>query len=160
MARRGGLLATLNGVRYLLFALGVLIFIGSNVDENSNTSDEVLNFASMCVLIGFPLPLLSFVFRFVVAVFRFVVWVLGLFGIVKRKPQTAPIPQMQVAVEWADELATDKQLGFIRHLGGNPPEGLTKGAASEMIDALLLEKDEERLEKARRATRRKKGGGT
>lgn len=42
--------------------------------------------------------------------------------------------------EWGSEPATYRQLGFIRHLGGNPPEGLTKGDASEMIDALLAKK--------------------
>ena len=136
MARRGGFSATFNGVRYLLFALGVLLLIGSKAEASS----DVRAFAWMCVVIGFPLPLLSFVFRFVVAVFRFVVWVLGLFGIVKRKPQAAPVPQMKVTVEWGDDPATDKQLGFIRHLGGNPPDGLTKSAASEMIDALLARK--------------------
>ena len=153
MARRGGFLATFNGVRYILFALGVLIIIGSKADGDGNASDGVIGFAWMCVVIGFPLPLLSLPFRFVV-------WVLGLFGIGKRKRQAAPTLQTRVTVEWADTPATEKQLGFIRHLGGNPPEGLTKSAASEMIDALLLEKDEERLAKAKRSTRQKKGGGT
>lgn len=47
---------------------------------------------------------------------------------------------VKVAVEWGDNPATDKQLGFIRHLGGNPPNGLTKSEASDMIDALLVRK--------------------
>ncbi len=129
MARRGGFSATFNGVRYLLFALGVLILIGSKAE----TSSDVRAFAWLCVVIGFPVPLL-------VLPFRFVAWLLGLFGIGKRKPQAAPVPQVKVTVEWADTPATDKQLGFIRHLGGNPPDGLTKSAASDMIDALLAKK--------------------
>jgi hypothetical protein len=129
VARRGGFSATFNGVRYLLFALGVLILIGSKAE----TSSDVRAFAWLCVVIGFPVPLL-------VLPFRFVAWLLGLFGIGKRKPQAAPVPQVKVTVEWADTPATDKQLGFIRHLGGNPPDGLTKSAASDMIDALLAKK--------------------
>lgn len=129
MARRGGFSATFNGVRYLLFALGVLILIGTKAEASS----DVRAFAWMCVVIGFPVPLL-------VLPFRFVAWLLGLFGIGKRKPQAAPVSQMRVTVEWGDDPATDKQLGFIRHLGGNPPDGLTKSAASEMIDALLARK--------------------
>ena len=127
MARRGSFAATLNGVRYLLFALGVLILIGSKAEASS----DVRAFAWMSVVIGFPVPLL-------VLPFRFVAWLLRLFGIGKRKP--APVPQVKVTVEWADTPATDKQLGFIRHLGGNPPDGLTKSAASDMIDALLAKK--------------------
>ena len=129
MARRGSFSATFNGVRYLLFALGVLILIGTK----SEASSDVRAVAWMCVVIGFPAPLL-------VLPFRFVAWLLRRFGIGKRKPQAAPVPQMKVAVEWADTPATDKQLGFIRHLGGNPPDGLTKSAASDMIDALLAKK--------------------
>lgn len=129
MARRGGFSATFNGVRYLLFALGVLILVGTK----SEASSDVRAFAWMCVVIGFPAPLL-------VLPFRFVAWLLRLFGIGKRKPQAAPVSQMRVTVEWGDDPATDKQLGFIRHLGGNPPDGLTKSAASEMIDALLARK--------------------
>lgn len=129
MARRGGFSAAFNGVRYLLFALGVLILVGTK----SEASSDVRAFAWMCVVIGFPVPLL-------VLPFRFVVWLLGLFGIGKHKPQAAPVSQMRVTVEWGDDPATDKQLGFIRHLGGNPPDGLTKSAASEMIDALLARK--------------------
>lgn len=129
MARRGGFSATFNGVRYLLFALGVLILIGTKAEASS----DVRAFAWMCVVIGFPVPLL-------VLPFRFVAWLLGLFGIGKRKPQAAPVSQMKVTVEWGDDPATDKQLGFIRHLGGNPPDGLTKSAASDMIDALLAKK--------------------
>ena len=129
MARRGGFSATFNGVRYLLFALGVLILVGTK----SEASSDVRAFAWMCVVIGFPVPLL-------VLPFRFVAWLLRLFGIWKRKPQAAPVSQMRVAVEWGDDPATDRQLGFIRHLGGNPPDGLTKSAASDMIDALLAKK--------------------
>lgn len=129
MARRGGFSAMFNGVRYLLFALGVLILIGTEAEASS----DVRAFAWMCVVVGFPVPLL-------VLPFRFVVWLLDLFGIGKRKPQAAPVSQMKVTVEWGDDPATDKQLGFIRHLGGNPPDGLTKSAASDMIDALLAKK--------------------
>ena len=135
MARSGSFLATFNGVRYLLFALGVLLLFGLKANGKSGTSEELLGFAWVCVVIGFPLPLL-------VLPFRFVAWVLGLFGIGKRKPQAAPVTQVRVTVEWGDDPATDKQLGFIRHLGGNPPDGLTKGAASDMIDRLLQEKGE------------------
>ena len=131
MARRGSFSATFNGVRYLLFALGVLMLIGSCAKTEGRTSDDTLAFAWFCIAVGIPLPLLALPFRFVL-------WLLRLFGIVKRKP--APVPQVKVAVEWGDEPATDKQLGFIRHLGGNPPDGLTKSAASDMIDALLAEK--------------------
>lgn len=133
MARRGSFSATFNGVRYLLFALGVLLLIGSSAKTDGQASDDLLAFAWFCVVVGFPFPLL-------VLPFRFVVWLLDLFGIGKRKPQAAPVPQVKVTVEWADTPATDKQLGFIRHLGGNPPDGLTKSAASEMIDALLARK--------------------
>ena len=133
MARRGSFSATFNGVRYLLFALGVLLLIGANVKTDGQASDDLLAFAWFCVVVGFPFPLL-------VLPFRFVSWLLRLFGIGKRKPQAAPVSQMRVTVEWGDDPATDKQLGFIRHLGGKPPKGLTKGAASEMIDALLAEK--------------------
>ena len=129
MARRGSFSSTFNGVRYLLFAFGVLSLVGSKAE----TSNDVRAFAWMCVVIGFPVPLL-------VLPFRFARWLLGLFGIGKRKPQAATVPQEKVTVEWADTPATDKQLGFIRHLGGNPPDGLTKSAASEMIDALLARK--------------------
>ena len=135
MARRGGFLATFNGVRYLLFALGVLLIFVLKSSGKAETSDELLGFAWFCVIFGFPLPLLALPFRFVA-------WVLGLFGIGKRKPQAAPVTQVRVTVEWGDDPATDKQLGFIRHLGGNPPEGLTKSAASDMIDRLLQEKGE------------------
>ncbi len=33
-----------------------------------------------------------------------------------------------------DELATDKQLGFLKRLGVDVPEGCTKKRASELID--------------------------
>ncbi len=73
MARRGGFAATFNGVRYLLFAFGVLILIGTK----SEASSDVRVFAWTCVVIGFPFPLLVFPFRFVA-------WLLRLFGIGKR----------------------------------------------------------------------------
>lgn len=149
MARRNS--PTVNGVRYFLFVVGALILFGSN--SSSSELDGVDALAVAFVIVGFPYFVLEWAFRLVA-------WVLGLFGIGKRKRQAAPTLQTRVTVEWADTPATEKQLGFIRHLGGNPPEGLTKSAASEMIDALLLEKDEERLAKAKRSTRRKKGGGT
>jgi hypothetical protein len=133
MARRGSFSATFNGVRYLLFAFGLLLIVGSCQKTEGRTSDDLLAFAWFCVVVGFPFPLL-------VLPFRFVSWLLRLFGIGKRKPQAAPVSQMRVTVEWGDDPATDKQLGFIRHLGGNPPDGLTKSAASDMIDALLAEK--------------------
>ena len=129
MSRRGGFAATFNGVRYLIFVLGALILVGTK----SSTESDVRAFAWLCVVIGFPVPLL-------VLSFRFVEWILRLFGIGKRKPQAAPVQQMKVTVEWDDEPATDKQLGFIRHLGGNPSDGLTKSSASKMIDELLAKK--------------------
>ncbi len=129
MARRGSFSATFNGVRYLLFALGVLMLIGSCAKTEGRTSDDTLAFAWFCIAVGIPLPLLALPFRFVL-------WLLGLFRI--SKP--APAAQVKVTVEWGDEPATDKQLGFIRHVGGKPPDGLTKSAASDMIDALLAEK--------------------
>ena len=132
MARRNS--PTVNAVRYFLFAVGVLLLIG----KGSREMGMVDAFALAFVIVGFPYFLLDLVVRLFVWLFRFVVWLLRLFGIVKRKP--APVPQVKVAVEWADTPATDKQLGFIRHLGGNPPDGLTKSAASDMIDALLAEK--------------------
>lgn len=83
MARRGCFSSTFNGVRYLLFALGVLLLIGSSGKTDGQASDDLLAFAWFCVVVGFPFPLL-------VLPFRFVVWLLGLFGIGKRKPQAAP----------------------------------------------------------------------
>ena len=127
MARRNS--PTVNGVRYFLFVVGALILFGSNSFEFDGLDALAVAF----VIVGFPYFVLEWAFRLVA-------WVLGLFGIGKRKPQAAPVPQMKVTVEWADTPATDKQLGFIRHLGGNPPDGLTKSAASDMIDALLAKK--------------------
>ena len=101
-------------------------------------------FAWMCVVIGFPVPLL-------VLPFRFVVWLLDLFGIGKRKPQAAPVPQMKVTVEWGDDPATDKQLGFIRHLGGNPPDGLTKSFQYGMA---MQEKCQRHLPDCRKSIKR------
>ena len=128
MARCGSFLATLNGVRYVLFALGVLLLIGEKCGDNPQPSSGLTAFAVACLFIGFPFQLIV----------RFVAWLLRLFGIGKRK--SAPVSQVRITVEWGDDPATDKQLGFIRHLGGNPPKGLTKGAASEMIESLLAEK--------------------
>ena len=86
MARRGSFSATFNGVRYLLLALGVLILIGTKAEASS----DVRAFAWMCVVIGFPAPLL-------VLTFRFVAWLLRLFGIckLKRNAQRPPQPQTQ-----------------------------------------------------------------
>lgn len=127
MARRNS--PTVNGVRYFLFVVGALILFGSNSFEFDGLDALAVAF----VIVGFPYFVLEWAFRLVA-------WVLGLFGIGKRKPQAAPVSQMRVTVEWGDDPATDKQLGFIRHLGGNPSDGLTKSAASDMIDALLAEK--------------------
>lgn len=114
-----------NGVRYFLFVVGVLML------RDGQTSDMAKAWAVAFVIAGFPYFLLEWLGRLFA-------WVLRLFGIGKRKP--APVPQVKVTVEWGDDPATEKQLGFIRHIGGKPPKGLTKGAASEMIDALLAEK--------------------
>ena len=155
MARRGGFSATFNGVRYLLLALGVLILVGTKSDALS----DVRAFAWMCILIGFPYSLALWL---LLLPFRFVAWLLRLFGIVKRNPKAAPVSKMRVTVEvrgvqdvseWGDDPATDKQLGFIRHLGGNPPDDLTKSQASELIDALMLQKDVDRIKAARRKAR-------
>ena len=127
MARRNS--PTVNGVRYFLFVVGALILFGSNSFEFDGLDALAVAF----VIVGFPYFVLEWAFRLVA-------WLLGLFGIGKHKPQAAPVSQMRVTVEWGDDPATDKQLGFIRHLGGNPPDGLTKSAASEMIDALLARK--------------------
>ena len=132
MARRNS--PTVNAVRYFLFAVGALLLLG----KKPGTFDTMDAWAVAFVIVGFPYFLLDLAARPFVWLFRFVVWLLRLFGIVKRKP--APVPQVKVTVEWADTPATDKQLGFIRHLGGNPPDGLTISAASDMIDALLAEK--------------------
>ena len=112
-----------NGVRYFLFVVGVLML------RDGQTSDMAKAWAVAFVIAGFPYFLLEWLGRLFA-------WVFRLFGIGKRKPA----PQMRVAVEWGDVPATEKQLGFIHHLGGNPPKGLTKSAASDMIDALLAEK--------------------
>lgn len=83
MARRSSFSATFNGVRYLLFALGVLLLIGSSVKTDGQTSTDIPAFAWFCVVVGFPVPLL-------VLPFRFVAWLLRLFGIGKRKKQRSP----------------------------------------------------------------------
>ena len=83
MARRGGLLATLNGVRYLLFAFGLLLVVGSCQKTEGRTSDDLLAFAWFCVVVGFPFPLLVLPFRFVARLLR-------LFGIGKRNPVSQP----------------------------------------------------------------------
>jgi hypothetical protein len=140
MARRNNQLV--NVVRYNLLIIGAFYLI-ANWHNPQNTMDA---WATSCVIVGFPYSLIPLAFRPVV-------WLLRLFGIVKRKP--APVPKVRVEVtcetseaEWGDEPATDKQLGFIRHLGGDPPDDLTKGEASEMIDALLVDKNEQLLARA------------
>ena len=45
--------------------------------------------------------------------------------------------------EVVDDLATKKQINFIKRLGGNPPENLSKKDASAMIDTLINNKEEE-----------------
>lgn len=43
--------------------------------------------------------------------------------------------------DWENEPATEKQIGYILHMGGHPPDGLTKSDASSMIDRLLEHHD-------------------
>ena len=45
-------------------------------------------------------------------------------------------------VKRSNELATDAQLAYIRKLGGNPKDGLTKNAASKLIDQIKGDTDE------------------
>lgn len=71
------------------------------------------------IIVGFPYFLLG--------------WLGRLFGICKRKPVNA-------AVEWGEEPATDRQIGFIRHLGGKPTKGMTKSEASFLIEDLLAKR--------------------
>lgn len=40
------------------------------------------------------------------------------------------------ADDWGSDSATEKQIAYIKALGGKPERGLTKGAASELIDRL------------------------
>lgn len=131
MARRTKL--SINAMRYILFAFGAMFLYG----HRSQDWGSVDIWALAVVIACFPYGLIALVFR----PFR------------KRKPVPVPRVRVEVSCEtsgvaWGDELATEKQLGFIRHLGGDPPEGLTKSAASEMIDALLVDKNERLLARA------------
>jgi hypothetical protein len=58
-------------------------------------------------------------------------------------PSAAPSPAPaggQKAVQRPDAPATEKQIGFLRKLGGTPTPGMTAGEASAAIDALLKAK--------------------
>ena len=57
------------------------------------------------------------------------------------EPQAPPPPRRsarppQPDTEADPDAATDKQIAYIRALGGSPPKGLTKEKASDLIDAL------------------------
>ncbi len=49
----------------------------------------------------------------------------------------APSRSRRLAGDWRSDPVTQRQLSFIRELGGNANERMTKGAASELIDDLL-----------------------
>ena len=158
MARRNS--PSVNAIRYFLCLVGILMLLDSGPADNP--------VAVAFVVVGFPYFLFGLLFRLFCLPFRFVVWLLRLFGILRPKPPPLPQRPPPLPQEWGDDLdpseeeidefypddieddddddewgsepATYRQLGFIRHLGGNPPEGLTKIEASEMIDALLAQK--------------------
>jgi NAD-dependent DNA ligase len=60
---------------------------------------------------------------------------MGLFDIVLGKSHE------EILYDWENEPATEKQIGYILHMGGHPQEGLTKSGASDMIDGLLENHD-------------------
>jgi len=51
-------------------------------------------------------------------------------------PPPVPKPPPPPDGEFAPDAATEKQIAYIRALGGSPPQGLTKEKASDLIDKL------------------------
>lgn len=138
-------------VRVLLLLLGAFMWF----DMCRTRRFDAAPWATTFVVVGFPYSLALWL---LLLPFRVLRWLLRLFGIGKRKPSNGPpftveVRGVQGVSEWGDDPATDNQLGFIRHLGGTPSDGMTKSQASEMIDALLLQKDVERIKAARRKAR-------
>lgn len=56
---------------------------------------------------------------------------------------------------YRNTMATDAQLNYIEVLGGKPPRGLTKAAASKMIDSLIEQREIEQIEKQEAKLREK-----
>lgn len=91
-----------------------------------------------------------FLFRVLVSLFRF------LFFGTSRKDKQIPATSVRVeVVESGEDLATDRQRAFIAELGGVAPDRMTKREASSLIDELLIQKEERRLETARRRVERR-----
>lgn len=138
-------------VRVLLLLLGAFMWF----DMCRTRRFDAAPWATTFVVVGFPYSLAWWLLRLP---FRILLFLLRLFGIVKRKPAHGPPFTVEVrgvegVSEWGDDPATEKQLGFLSYLGGNPSKGMTKSQASEMIDALLLQKDVDRIKAARRKAR-------
>ena len=124
-----------------LLAIGML----SQADIYALTAFDA--FAFTLAVFTFPYRLAAAVFKLLFAPFvwlsRLVRWIVGRFR--PRRPSVSVTvsvlaDESDEPEEWGEEPATDKQIGFIRHLGGNPPNELTKREASELIDRLLAEK--------------------
>jgi len=67
----------------------------------------------------------------IIAFITRIAWKILIFFLGSKKK--APVP-------WGSEPATERQLGFIDHLGGQPDPTLTKAEASVFIDQLLNRK--------------------
>jgi len=72
----------------------------------------------------------------------------------KRQPVKTSV-RVEVIDSGDGNMATERQLAFIRSLGGKPSAGMTKAAASAMIDELKIQQEERRLETARRRVERR-----
>lgn len=49
--------------------------------------------------------------------------------------------EQREAIQWREDAATERQLAFIRDLGGTPAPALSKGEASDLIESLLTGRD-------------------
>ena len=69
-----------------------------------------------------------------------------------QNPESEEEPPMANA---EPEYATQAQINYIEVLGGKPPRGLTKAAASKMIDSLIEQREIEQIEKQEAKLREK-----